>query len=67
MEIPRVAAAIFVIIWLTCSILAVSAQVGTPGIAPSPDSTSTVLKSLPSMLIGFVGVAISFFLLKEVA
>ena len=59
---------------LACSILAVYSQhvgtpglapvLGTPGLAPSPNNSNA---PFPSMLTGFVGVAISFFVPKEIA
>nr|POE74489.1 hypothetical protein CFP56_51101 [Quercus suber] len=71
MAIQRLASTF--VIWLACSILAVSAQhvgtpglspvLGTPGLAPSPNNSNA---PFPSMLTGFVGVAISFFFLKEI-
>ncbi|EEF44938.1 conserved hypothetical protein [Ricinus communis] len=45
--------------------VAVEAGVGTPGPAPAPNATSP--NSFPSMIMGLLGFALSFFVLKFVA
>lgn len=52
-------------IWFAFTALSVAAQVGTP--APAPSHAPAGLASVQSTVVGVVGVAISFFFLKQVA
>ena len=56
-------------LWLVLSVMAVAAQYGdsTPGDASAPSQAPNQLASPQAMLMGFMGVSVSFLFFKSVA
>ena len=59
--------AVIISIWLVLSVMAVAAQVETPGEAPAPSQAPNPLASFQAMVMGFMGVAVSFLFFKSMA